>query len=157
MAARQCVGLVPGKRIEVLPSRTVPEGISALLVLDPEAEVEANVSAMEAAMKRVHTSEVTYAARDSDFGGFQIKEGDYMALSGGQLFGTDTNLNLLLGRLAQDEPQQNAEFISLFYGEDVSEADAEQALSIFQSACPNAEITLLQGGQPVYYYMVSAE
>ena len=157
MAASQCVGLVPGKRIEVLPSRTVPEGISALLVLDPEAEVEANVSAMEAAMKRVHTSEVTYAARDSDFGGFQIKEGDYMALSGGQLFGTDTDLNLLLKRLAQAEPQQNAEFISLFYGEDVSEADAEQALSIFQSACPNAEITLLQGGQPVYYYMVSAE
>lgn len=108
-------------------------------------------------MKRVHTSEVTYAARDSDFGGFRIKEGDYMALSGGQLFGTDTNLNLLLKRLAQAEPQQNAEFISLFYGEDVSEADAEQALSIFQSACPNAEITLLQGGQPVYYYMVSAE
>lgn len=108
-------------------------------------------------MGRVHTSEVTYAARDSDFDGFQIKEGDYMALSGGHLFGTDSNLNLLLKRLANDAPQQNAEFINLFYGEDVSEADAEQALSIFQSACPSAEVTLLPGGQPVYYYMVSAE
>ena len=157
MAAQQCVGLIEDKQIVVLPSRTVPEGISALLVLDPEAGVEDNVAAMEEAMKRVHTSEVTYAARDSDFGGFQIKEGDYMALSGGQLFGTDASLNLLLKRLAQAEPQQNAEFISLFYGEDVSEADAEQALSIFQMACPNAEITLLRGGQPVYYYMVSAE
>ena len=157
MAAQQCEGLVAGKEIVVLPSRTVPEGISALLVLDPEADVETNVSAMKEAMARVHTSEVTYAARDSDFGGFQIKEGDYMALSGGQLFGTDSSLNLLLKRLAQAEPQQNAEFISIFYGEDVSEADAEQALSIFRSACPNAEVTLLPGGQPVYYYMVSAE
>lgn len=157
MAAQQCEGLVDGKEIVVLPSRTVPEGISALLVLDPEADVETNVSAMKEAMGRVHTSEVTYAARDSDFGGFQIKEGDYMALSGGQLFGTDSSLNLLLKRLAQAEPQQSAEFISIFYGEDVTEADAEQALSIFQSACPNAEVTLLPGGQPVYYYMVSAE
>ena len=157
MAAQQCVGLCKEKQVVVLPSRTVPEGIAALLVLDPEADPESNAAAMEEAMGRVHTSEVTYAARDSDFDGFQIKEGDYMALSGGKLFGTDTNLNLLLKRLANDAPQQDAEFINLFYGEDVSESDAEQALSIFQSACPNAEVTLLPGGQPVYYYMVSAE
>ena len=157
MAAQQCVGLVEGKEIVVLPSRSVPEGISALLALDPESGVEDNVSAMEEAMSRVHTSEVTYAARDSDFGGFQIKEGDYMALSGGQLFGTDTELSSLLDRLAHDTPQQEAEFINLFYGEDVSDADALKALELFRAACPNAEVTLLPGGQPVYYYMVSAE
>ncbi len=108
-------------------------------------------------MKRVHTSEVTYAARDSDFDGFQIKEGDYMALSGGQLFGTDADLDGLLEKLAHDAPQQNAEFINLFYGEDVSDEDAVKALELFRNACPNAEVTLLPGGQPVYYYMVSAE
>ena len=157
MAAQQCVGLVPGKRVVVLPSRTVPEGIAAMLMLDPEADVEANTAAMEEAMSHVHTSEVTYAARDSDFGGFEIREGDYMALSGGQLFGTDTDLNGLLEKLAHDAPQQEAEFINLFYGEDVSDEEAVRALELFRSACPNAEVTLLPGGQPVYYYMVSAE
>ena len=157
MAAQQCVGLVPDKQVVVLPSRTVPEGIAAMLMLDPEVDTEANAAAMEEAMKRVHTSEITYAARDSDFDGFQIKEGDYMALSGGQLFGTDADLHGLLEKLAHDAPQQNAEFINLFYGEDVSDEDAVKALELFRSACPNAEVTLLPGGQPVYYYMVSAE
>ena len=157
MAAQQCIRLAVDKTVVVLGTRTVPEGISAMLALDPDADVETNTAAMEEAMARVHTSEVTYAARNSDFGGFDIKEGDYMALSGGQLFGTDTDLTALLARLAADEPQQKAEFINLFYGEDVSDDDAQKALEIFQSACPNAEINLLPGGQPVYYYTISAE
>ena len=73
------------------------------------------------------------------------------------LFGTDTNLNLLLKKLAQAEPQQEAEFINLFYGEDVSDEEAVNTLELFRAACPDAEVTLLPGGQPVYYYMVSAE
>ena len=157
MAAQQCVGFVPGKQVVVIPTRTVPQGISAMLVLDPEAEVEANSAAMEEARKNVRTSEVTYAARDSDFDGFDIHEGDYMALAEGQLFGTDRAIGSLLERLAQADSQQKAEFISIFYGEDVTEDQAGEALSIFQRECPNAEITLLSGGQPVYYYMISAE
>ena len=157
MAAQQCVGLIEGKEIVVIPTRTVPQGISAMLVLDPEADVETNAAAMEEARKNVHTSEITYAARDSDFDGFEIHEGDYMALAEGQLFGTDRAIGSLLERLAQADSQQNAEFISIFYGEDVSEEQANEALSIFQKQCPNAEITLLSGGQPVYYYMISAE
>lgn len=157
MAAQQCVGLIEGKEIVVIPTRTVPQGISAMLVLDPEADTEANAAAMEEARKNVRTSEITYAARDSDFDGFEIHEGDYMALAEGQLFGTDRAIGALLERLAQADPQQNAEFISIFYGEDVAEEQANEALSIFQKECPNAEITLLSGGQPVYYYMISAE
>ena len=157
MAAQQCVRLAEGKQVVVLPSRTVPEGISAMLALDPDADVDQNAAAMEEALKNVHTSEVTYAARDSDFDGFDIKAGDYMALSGGQLFGTDTDLNALMAKLAGDSRQQDAEFINIFYGEDVQEADAQQVLDIFQKACPNAEINLLSGGQPVYYYTISAE
>jgi len=157
MAAQQCVHLAEGKQVIVLGTRTVPEGISAMLMLDPDADPETNTAAMEEAMGNVHTSEVTYAARDSDFDGFAIKAGDYMALSGGHLFGTAADLPELLTRLAHDEPQQNAQFINLFYGEDVSEADAQQALEIFRAACPDAEINLLAGGQPVYYYTISAE
>ncbi len=157
MAAEQCVGLVEGKQVIVLPTKTVPQGISALLCADPETEEADNTAAMTEAISRVRTSEITYAARDSDFDGFAIKQGDYMALTEHQLFGTDTDLPALLDRLAHDESQQSAEFITIFYGEDVDEAQAQSALDIFQAACPAAEITLLAGGQPVYYYMISAE
>ena len=157
MAAEQCVRLVEGKRVVVLPSKTVPQGISALLAFDPDSSVEENTEAMGDALKRVSTSEITYAARDSDFDGFAIKQGDYLALAEHQLFGTDQDIYALLRRLAEAQPQQEAEFITVFYGEDVQEADAQKALAIFQEACPKAEITLLAGGQPVYYYMISAE
>lgn len=157
MAAQQCVSLVEGKRVVVLPTKTVPQGISALLSFDPDASEEDNAAAMTEALGRVATSEVTYAARDSDFDGFAIKQGDYLALAEHQLFGTDRNIDKLLKRLAKADAQQKAEFITVFYGSDVSEKDAQGALEIFQKACPKAEITLLCGGQPVYYYMVSAE
>ena len=157
MAAEQCIRLVEGKQVVVLPTKTVPQGISALMVMDPEAELEANTEAMKEAIGRVHTSEITYAARDSDFDGFAIKRGDYLALTEHQLFGTDRKLEKLLRRLAEADDQQNAEFINIFYGEDVSEREAQKALKLFTESCPNAEITLLSGGQPVYYYMISAE
>ena len=157
MAAQQCVGLIEGREVVVIPTRTVPQGISTLLVMDPEGQVQDNVDAMTEAMSHVHTSEVTYAARNSDFDGFAIQEGDYMALSDGHLFGTAKSMEELLENLAQAETQQNAEFINIFYGEDVDEESAGKALALFQRLCPNAEITLLSGGQPVYYYMISAE
>lgn len=157
MAAEQCIRLVEGKRVVVLPSKTVPQGISAMLAFDPDCSVEENTQAMSEALRRVSTSEVTYAARDSDFDGFAIRQGDYLALAEHQLFGTDKDIYALLRRLAEAQPQQDAEFITVFYGEDVQESDAQKALSIFQEACPKAEITLLAGGQPVYYYMISAE
>ena len=157
MAAEQCVGLVEGKEIVVLPSRTVPQGITAMMFLDPDADVETNTESMKEAMSNVHTSEITYAARDSDFDGFAIKQGDYMALADGKLFGTEQDITAMLEHLAQAETQQNAEFINIFYGEDVTDEAAGQALEIFQRSCPNAEIVLQRGGQPVYYYMISAE
>ena len=157
MAAQQCVPLAEGKKVVVLPTKTVPQGISALMVMDPEADEDTNVAAMTEAISHVHTSEITYAARDSDFDGFAIKRGDYLALTEHQLFGTDRKLDKLLRRLAEDDNQQNAEFINIFYGEDVSVKEAQKALDLFTQCCPNAEITLLSGGQPVYYYMISAE
>ena len=157
MAAEQCVGLVEGKEIVVIPSRTVPQGITALMFLDPDADVDTNVEAMKDAMAGVSTSEITYAARDSDFDGFAIKQGDYMALANGQLFGTEESLDPLLEKLALAEPQQNAQFINIFYGEDVTADTADRALEIFRTHCPDAEIVLQNGGQPVYYFTISAE
>jgi len=157
MAAEQCVPLVEGKRVVVIPSKTVPQGISALLMLDTGAEVEDNITAMTEAMAGVSTAEVTYAARDSDFGGFAIKHGDYMALLGGQLFDTSRHQEKLLKKLAKEEHFQSAEFINIYYGADVTAAEAEKTKALFAEECPQAEITLLSGGQPVYYYMISAE
>ena len=157
MAAQQCQRLCEDKKVVVLPTKTVPQGISALMVLDPDADEEANVATMTEAVGHVRTCEVTYAARDSEFDGFAIKRGDYLALAEHQLFGTDRKLEKLLRRLAESEDLQNAEFINIFYGEDVTEKEAQKALKLFTEVCPNAEITLLSGGQPVYYYMISAE
>jgi len=157
MAAQQCVPLCEDKKVIVLPTKTVPQGIAAMLVVDADAAEEENTSAMTEAFANVHTSEITYAARDSDFGGFAIKQGDYLALEEHQLFGTEQDLEALLDRLAHSDNHQSAEFISIFYGEDVTEEQAAQAEAIFAAACPDAEVSLLPGGQPVYYYMISAE
>ena len=157
MAAEQCVRLCEDKRVVVLPSKTVPQGISAMLAVDLDAQEEDDTQAMTEALQNVHTAEVTYAARDSDFGGFTIKQGDYLALEEHQLFGTDQDLDTLLTRLAQAPEHQDAGFITIFYGEDVTEEQAQKAADIFTEACPSAEINLLPGGQPVYYYMISAE
>ena len=157
MAAEQCVRLCEDKTVVVLPTKTVPQGIAAMLAVDPDARREELTQIMTEAAQRVRTAEITYAARDSDFDGFAIKEGDYLALMEHQLFGTDRDLDALLDRLARSEDIQSAEFLSIFYGEDVTEEQAQEAAQKFTDACPNAEVNLLPGGQPVYYYMISAE
>ena len=157
MAAEQCVRLCEDKTVVVLPTKTVPQGIAAMLAVDPDAGREELTQIMTEAAQRVRTAEITYAARDSDFDGFAIKEGDYLALMEHQLFGTDRDLDALLDRLARSEDIQSAEFLSIFYGEDVTEEQAQEAAQKFTDACPNAEVNLLPGGQPEYYYMISAE
>ncbi len=157
MAAEQCVRLCEDKTVVVVPTKTVPQGIAAMLAVDPDVGREELTQIMTEAAQRVRTAEITYAARDSDFDGFAIKEGDYLALMEHQLFGTDRDLDALLDRLARSEDIQSAEFLSIFYGEDVTEEQAQQAAQKFTDACPNAEVNLLPGGQPVYYYMISAE
>ena len=157
MAAQQCQRLCEDKKVVVLPTKTVPQGISAMMAVDPEMEEEDMISAMTEAFSRVRTAEITYAARDSDFGGFAIQQGDYLALLEHQLFGTDQDLDALVSSLAASETMQEAEFISVFYGEDVTEDQAQKTVDLITAACPNAEVNLLPGGQPVYYYMISAE
>ncbi len=157
MAAQQCVGLIPGRQVHVLPTKTVPQGVSAMLAFDPELDEQTNTRGMQAALSQVQTSEITYAARDSEYDGTSIRRGDYLALCEHQLFAAGPDLTALLHQLAQAQPQQNAEFITIYYGENVDARQAQETLQLFQDACPEAEVTLLDGGQPVYYYMISAE
>ena len=156
MAAEQCKPL-SDKQVVVIPTATVPQGITAMLNLDPSAEVEENVENMTTAIGGVTTMQITYAARDSDFDGYAISAGDYLALCGGSLFGTNRNIDVLLRALAEKANSLGSEFLTIFYGEDISEEEAQQAEAIFSEICPDAEVTLLSGGQPVYYYLISAE
>ena len=157
MAAQQCVGLSE-KEVIVVPTATVPQGISAMMAVDPEdADPQSVLSAMTAAAENVTTAQITYAARNSDFDGFAINEGDYLALCDGKLLGTDRSLDVLLEKLAQVAADKNAEFITVYTGEGVDDEQAQQASEIFQARCPDAEITALPGGQPVYYYIVAIE
>ena len=157
MAAQQCVGLSE-KEVIVVPTATVPQGISAMMAVDPEdADPQSVLAAMTAAAENVTTAQITYAARNSDFDGFAINEGDYLALCDGKLLGTDRSLDVLLEKLAQVAADKNAEFITVYTGEGVDDAQAQQASDIFRARCPDAEITALSGGQPVYYYIVAIE
>ena len=157
MAAQQCDALTE-KHVVVIPTKTVPQGITAMMNVDFEApDAETITQAMTESLSTVTTAQITYAARDSDFDGFDIKEGDYLALEEGRLFGTNADLNALLERLAADAVDRGASFISLYFGEDVSEADAQAAGKLFEDRCPEAEVAVLSGGQPVYYYIISME
>ena len=157
MAAQQCDALTE-KRVIVIPTKTVPQGITAMMNVDFEApDADSIAEAMNDSLSTVTTAQITYAARNSDFDGFEIKEGDYLALEEGKLFGTDGSLDVLLEKLAADALEREAEFISLYFGEDVSEGDAQKAAQVFEECCPGAEVAVLSGGQPVYYYIISME
>ena len=157
MAAQQCVGLSE-KEVIVVPTATVPQGISAMMCVDPEEPDAQNIlRAMTDAASNVTTAQITYAARNSDFDGFAINEGDYLALCDGKLLGTDRSLDVLLERLAHLAADKSAEFITVYAGEGVSDEDAARAAALFEAVCPDAEVSALSGGQPVYYYIVAIE
>ena len=156
MAAEQAAPLTE-KKVVVIPSKTIPQGVSAMLAFDPEADEQTNTDAMTEAMQGVLTMQITYAARDSDFDGHDIRAGEYLALYGGALFGSDTDINVLLRGLAEKTQEQGAEFVTIYYGADITAEQAEQTARLFAEVCPDAEINLINGGQPVYYYLISAE
>ena len=157
MAAQQCVGLTE-KQVIVVPTATVPQGISAMMAVDPDNDdPQAILAAMTEAASHVTTAQITYAARNSDFDGFAISEGDYLALCDGKLLGTDRDLNVLLEKLAQVAVDKDAEFITVYAGAGVTEEDSDRTAQLFAAACPDAEVAALPGGQPVYYYIIAIE
>ena len=156
MAAEQVNALTP-KNVIVIPSKTIPQGVTAMLSFNPDGEAEENVEAMTEALSTVDTMQITYAARDSDFDGHVIHEGDYLALYGSALFGTSKDIKVLLKSLAEKVREEGKEYITIYYGADVKEKHAQKAADLFAQVCPDADVNLLSGGQPVYYYLISAE
>ena len=156
MAAQQVADLTP-KNVVVIPSKTVPQGITAMLSFNPDGSVEENTEALTEALGTVDTMQITYAARNSDFDGYLIHEGDYLAIAGSGLFGTSRDIKVLLRSLAEKVRDDDKEFITIYYGEDIQEKHAQKAADLFAEICPNADVNLIRGGQPVYYYLISAE
>ena len=156
MAAEQVDALTP-KHVVVVPSKTVPQGITAMLSFNPDGTEEENTEALTEALATVDTMQITYAARNSDFDGYDIHEGDYLAISGSSLFGTNKDIKVLLKALAEKVRDDGRSYITIYYGEDIQEKHAQKAADLFQQICPDADVNLLRGGQPVYYYLISAE
>ena len=156
MAAEQCVPLTE-KHVVVMPTKTVPQGISAMLNFSPDESEESLVGAMGEAIGNVHTAMVTYAARDSDFDGHSIHAGEYLALLDGSLIGSYTNTRTLFKELSWAVDDFHPEFITVYYGEDVTGEEAETAAETIRGNFPDAEVSVVSGGQPVYYYMISVE
>ena len=155
--AAQAAAEISEQKIMVLHTKTVPQGITAMLSYNPDAEPQALFDEMTEAIKGVTTMQITYAARNSDFDGYEIHEGDYMALYNNQLIGTDKDMNKLIDLLAERVRDEGFEFVNIYYGEDISEADATAVSDRFSEICTSADVNLVNGGQPVYYYMISAE
>ncbi len=156
MAAEQCAGLTE-KKVVVIPTLTMPQGIAAMLEFEASLDEASLIAKMEAACSRVKTVQVTYAARDSEYDGHTIKEGDYLALLEGKLIAIDRDSGAILNAVSEALSSVPHEFVTVFYGSDVSEARAEDGVSALRQKLPDAEITLISGGQPVYYYIISAE
>ena len=156
MAAQQVDALTP-KNVVVIASKTVPQGVTAMLNFNPEGSVEENTQAMTDVLGSVETMQITYAARNSDFDGYDIHEGDYLAMVGSGLFGTSKDITVLLKGLAEKVRDEGREFITIYYGADTKEKHAQKAADLFADICPGADVNLISGGQPVYYYMISAE
>ncbi|MCL2828665.1 MAG: DAK2 domain-containing protein [Oscillospiraceae bacterium] len=156
LAAQQAVPLSQ-KKVVIIPAKTVPQGVSALLNMDPDLGEAENTAAMEEAITRVKTVQITYASRDSDFDGQPIRAGQYLALLENKLLGSDDNFDLLLERVLGVVSVDAPEFVTVFYGEDVDEVAAEACVAAISEKFPNAEAAAIYGGQPVYYYMISFE
>ena len=158
LAAEQVIPLVEDRKVVIVPTRTIPQGMTALLNFDADISAESNAQLMMDAAKGVGTGLVTFAARNSEFGGKKIKEGDIIALRNGKLTITEKNAVKALVKLAKDMVTRDTAFITLIYGEDVSEEDANKAFEeLSDKFGSRADISLVKGDQPVYYFILSVE
>lgn len=156
MAAQQCIPL-SDKKVIVIPTKTVPQGITAMLSFDPASAEDVIEAEMSAAIESVHTAQVTYAARDSDFDGHDIHKGEYLALMDSALLGSNADLDKVLLTIADAATDLDPEIVSIYYGEDVQADAAQHAAELIGGRLPMSDVNVVDGGQPVYYYMISFE
>ena len=157
MAAEQAIP-ISTRKVIVLHTRTVPQGITAMLNFDDSRDNETNAIEMQKAAEKIVTGQITFAARDSEYDGHSIKKGEILSLLGGKVAFTDTELDRAVSRLVKQMLKRDTEFLTVIYGEDVSDSDAtaiEEQLN--EKYGSKVEITLVNGGQPVYYFILSAE
>lgn len=157
LAARQTVSLVKNKRVVVLSTHSIPQGISAMLAFEPTAGVEENIEAMKAAIASVASGSITYAARNSVFEGQEIAEGDILSLANGKVCAISKDIPCAVNALLDVTGSGENGIITVFYGADVEEADAAKIVELVETRFPEAEVSLVNGGQPIYYYIFSIE
>ena len=149
--------LTEDKKIVVIPSKTVPQGITAIINFIPELSAEENRETMIREMARVKTGQVTYAVRDTSLDGFEIHEGDIMGIGDHGILAEGTEVEQTALELLNAMLDEESELISIYFGQDVEEAAAEQFLAKAEEAHPDVDIELHFGGQPIYYYVISVE
>ena len=159
LAAEQTVQLCDDRNVVVLPTKTIPQGLAAMLTFDPDLEETENTRQMTEAASKVSTGQVTFAARDSEFGGFRIKQGDILGLENGVLKIVDhEDIIKVAAKITRGMISRDSSFVTIIYGEDVSDQQAEELLRLVESkAGEHVEITLVKGEQPVYYFIISVE
>jgi len=158
MAAEQTINLVEDREVIIVPTRTIPQGLSAMLVFDPDCDAYTNVENMMQAAKNVATGQVTFAARDSEFGAKRIKEGEIIGLNNGKLTVTSSTPNKALYKLAKSMINRDMSFVTLISGADVSDEDAAAAVELLETKfADQVDITYIKGDQPIYYYIFSVE
>ncbi len=156
MASEQAAPL-SDKQVVVLPTKTIPQGLCAMLAFDPDVDLSVNEAAMNKAIQNVRTGQITYAARDSEFEGRNIKEGDFMSMADGKLVHTNKKFESVVKKLANEIADKKSSFITIIYGEGADEEQAAEVAEVFQKEAKNAEIQVIFGGQPVYSYIISVE
>ncbi|MBQ5660757.1 MAG: DAK2 domain-containing protein [Lachnospiraceae bacterium] len=157
LAAEQAKYLVEDKQIIVVPSKTIPQGIAALISFSPEAGPEENLENMVEEMGRVHTGQITYAVRNTNIDGMEIREGDIMGIGDSGMLAVEQDVETAVLKTLERMVDEDSELISVYFGADVEEADAEALLEQIEEAYPDCEVELNNGGQPVYYYLLSVE
>lgn len=157
MAAEQAVPLCESKTVVIIPTKNIPQGISAMLSFDESMEMDENREAMLDAAANVRSGQVTYAARNSDFDGKKIKEGEYLSLLESKLCANSRKLDDAVKKMVRELCKKDCSFVNIIYGEDMTEDDAARIEKMVHKEAPEAEVTIINGGQPVYYFIISAE
>jgi dihydroxyacetone kinase-like predicted kinase len=157
LAAEQAKALTENKTVYVIPSKTIPQGITALINYSPSRSNEENARMMTEEMGRVKTGEVTYAVRDTSIEGKAIAKDDIMGISDKGLLAVGSDIAKVACSMAEEMVGEEDELISIYYGKDVSEEDAGKLADMIRESCPDCEVEVNYGGQPIYYYVISAE
>ncbi|NLL76003.1 MAG: DAK2 domain-containing protein [Clostridiales bacterium] len=157
LAAEQAVHMAEGKKIVVIPTKTVPQGITAVINYVPDLSVEENTETMIEEIKAVSTGQVTYAVRDTVIDGKEIKAGDYMGIGDNGILSNGTDMMEITFKMIEDMMEDDKELISIYYGKEISEETAEELKNMVEARYPKCDVELQYGGQPIYYYIVSAE